>query len=403
MKKLLSLLLSTAMVIGLLAGCSSSGSGSSTAGSSGSASSAGSASQSGSETSSGSGSGSSSSASSSGSSSSAGSTSGQSSGKTIGMVVKTPNAEYIQAFMIGAQETCDKYGIELKTVDGQGDSLKIMDAIDTFIVQGIDGFILAGAVDLVTLVPGIERLNEEGIPVFALDTCPEGGHVDMFITNDLVESSERAATQMIEGIKGKNGGEVPEGVIIEITGALVDMYTTQCHEGFDNVVSQYPQLTVVQGDGNWNNDESYARTSDLLTRYGEDVVGIYVHTPDIMGSGAVAAVEAANLNPADYFISGICIGKEGIGLLEEGKLYSVVEQPSLDSAIMAVEYLNKMFNGEELPAVGETITEDGALWSPAHVIENEFADSGSTLILQGALVPQECPPDDERLWENLIG
>ena len=371
MKKILSLLLSTALLTGLLTGCGGSAN-SNTSGGSGSAS-------------------------------ASGSTSATQEKKTIGMVVKNVSTEYIQAFIIGAQDTCDKYGIELKVVDAQGDSLKIMDAIDTFIVQGIDGYIQAGAVDLTTLVPGIEKLNEEGIPVFALDTCPEGGHVDMFITNDLVDSSKKAAGQMVEGIKGANNGEVPEGVIIEITGALVDKYTTECHEGFSSVMEQYPQLTVVQGEGNWNNDDSYARTSDLLTRYGDDVLGIYVHTPDIMGSGAVAAVEAAGLDPADYFISGICIGKEGIELLQQGKLYAVVEQPALDSAMMAVEYLNKMFNGEEIPKVGDTITEEGALWSPAYVIENEFADSGATMILQGPLVPQDCDPNDAQLWENRIG
>ena len=374
MKRILSLLLTAALMTSLLAGCG---------GKSGSSSAAG--------TSSGS------------AAPSAGSASASQETKTIGMVVKNTSAEYIQAFLIGAQDTCDKYGIELKTVDAQGDSLKIMDAIDNYIVQGIDGFILAGAVDLVTLVPGIEKLNEEGIPVFALDTCPEGGHVDMFITNDLVDSSKKAAEQMVQGIKEANNGEVPEGVIIEITGALVDMYTTECHEGFSSVMEQYPQLTVVQGEGNWNNDDSYARTSDLLTRYGDDVVGIYVHTPDIMGSGAVAAVEAAGLDPADYFISGICIGKEGIELLKQGKLYAVVEQPALDSAMMAVEYLNKIFNGEEIPQVGDTITEEGALWSPAYVIENEFADSGATMILQGPLIPQDCDPNDSLLWENRIG
>lgn len=370
MKKMLSLLLSAALTTTLLAGCGSQDSG----GSAGSST-----------------------------ASPAVSASDTQEKKTIGMVVKNASTEYIQAFLIGAQDTCDKYGIELKIVDAQGDSLKIMDAIDNFIVQGIDGYIQAGAVDLVTLVPGIEKLNAEGIPVMALDTCPEGGHVDLFITNDLVDSSKKAAEQMIQGIKDANSGEVPEGVIIEITGALVDMYTTECHEGFASVMEQYPQLTVVQGEGNWNNDESYARTSDLLTRYGDDVVGIYVQAPDIMGAGAVAAVEAAGLDPTDYFISGICIGMEGIDLLQQGKLYAVVEQPALDSATMAVEYLNKMFNGEEIPQVGDTITEEGALWSPACVIENEFADSGATMILQGPLVPQECPPDDPRLYENRIG
>ena len=269
--------------------------------------------------------------------------------KVVGMVIKHAQTEFIQAFVIGATETCEKYGYELKVVDAQADTQQILNAIDNFITQGIDAFIMAGAEDLVSLVPGIEELNEAGIPVFALDTCPEGGKVEMFITNDIVESTAKAASQMVEGIKEAHDGEVPEGVIIEITGALVDMYTTDCHNGLMSVLDQYPQLTVVQGEGNWNNDDSYARAADLLARYGDQVVGIYVHTPDIMGSGVVNAVENANLDPADYFISGICIGKEGIELLKEGKLYAVVEQPALDAAILAVEHIHDVFEGEALP------------------------------------------------------
>lgn len=322
--------------------------------------------------------------------------------KKIGMVVKNTNAEYIQAFIAGATDTCNELGIELMVTDAQADSLKIMNAIDTFIVQGIDGFILAGAEDLVTLVPGIEKLNEAKIPVFALDTCPEGGYVDMFLTFDLADSSEKAAKQMIEGLKSANNGEVPKGVVIEITGALVDMFTTECHEGFTRVMEQYPQLTVVQGEGNWNNDDSYNRTSDLLTRYGDQVVAVYVHTPDIMGNGAVSAIENAGKDPKDFYISGICIGLEGIDLLNKGKLYAVVEQPALDSAILAVRYLNDIFNGVKIPEVGDKVEQEGALWSPAQVIENEFADGGRTMILQGPLVPQEVSPDNPGLWENRI-
>lgn len=322
--------------------------------------------------------------------------------KTIGMVIKHAQTEFIQAFVIGATDTCEKYGYELKVVDAQANTEMILNAIDNFITQDIDAFIMAGAEDLVSMVPGIERLNEEGIPVFALDTCPEGGKVEMFITNDIKESTAKAASQMIEGIKEAHGGEVPEGVIIEITGALVDMYTTDCHEGLMSVLDQYPQLTVEQGEGNWNNDDSYARASDLLARHGDKVVGIYVHTPDIMGSGVVSAVENAGLNPADYFISGICIGKEGIGLLQEGKLYAVVEQPALDAAILAVEYIHDMFEGETLPEIGETVEEEGALWSPAQVIENTYCDEGRTLVIQAPLIPQECDPADPQLWENRI-
>jgi ribose transport system substrate-binding protein len=323
--------------------------------------------------------------------------------KKIGMVVKSTNAEYIQAFIIGAEQTSEELGIDISIVDAQGDSMKIMNAIDNFLVQGIDGFILAGAVDLVTLVPGIEKLNEENIPVFALDTCPEGGYVDMFLTFDLIESSEKAANQMIEGLKEANNGEVPEGVVVEITGSLVDMFAKDCHTGFENVISEYPQLTIAQGEGNWNNEDSYNRTSDLFSRFGDEIVAVYVHTPDIMGAGAVSAIENSSRNPEDYFISGICIGSEGLDLLKEGKLYAVVEQPALDSSIMAVTYLNDIFNGKEIPKIGDTVVEEGALWSPAKVIENTYADGGRTMIMQGPLVPQEVSPDNEKLWENRLG
>lgn len=94
--------------------------------------------------------------------------------KTIGMVIKHAQTEFIQAFVIGATDTCKKYGYELKVVDAQANTEQILNAIDNFITQDIDAFIMAGAEDLVSLVPGIERLNEEGIPVFALDTCPRG-------------------------------------------------------------------------------------------------------------------------------------------------------------------------------------------------------------------------------------
>jgi len=322
--------------------------------------------------------------------------------KVIGMVVKYASMEFIQAFIVGATETCDELGIELRIVDAEADSLKIMNAISNFIVQGIDGFILAGAEDLVTLVPGIEELNREGIPVMAIDTCPEGGHVDMFITFDLVDSSRKAAEQMIKGLKEAHGGQVPTGTVIEITGSLVDMFTTDCHTGFSSVLDQYPQLTVVQGEGHWNNDDSYNRTSDLLTRYGDDVVAVYVHTPDIMGAGAVAAIESAGKNPGDYFISGICLGVEGLELMKAGKLYAVVEQPALDSAIKAVRYLDMMFKGQAIPKIGDTVVEEGALWSPAYVIENEYADSGATMILQAPLVPQDADVNNPLLWENRI-
>jgi len=320
----------------------------------------------------------------------------------FGMIVKDPTAPFIQAFIHGAESKAKELGVKIDIKDGQADSLKIMELMDNFIVQKVDGFIMAGAVDLKAIVPGVKRLNEAGIPVMALDTSPEGGKVDMFLSFDIEQSSKKAAEAFIQGIKDRNGGEVPEGVVLEITGSLEDMFTHACTRGFRSVVDQYPQLTVVQGEGKWNNDDANKRTTDLITRYGDKIKGIYVQTPDIMGTGVVTAIEAAGLDPKDYGITGICMGPEGMQLIKEGKVLAIVEQPALDSAELAVQYLYDLKTGKEIPKIGDTVTQENALWSPAKVIKNPWADEGAYMVLQGPLVPLEVDVDNPLLWENKL-
>ncbi len=317
------------------------------------------------------------------------------------MCIKDPTAPFEQAFREGALKEAKTLGVSVEIRNGEADSLKIQDIMDNAIVQGADGFIMAGAVDLKAIVPGVERLNEAGIPIIALDTSPEGGKVDYFISFDLTESSKKAALAFVEGIKARNDGEVPTGVVIDIQGAPQDMFTQACEKGVREVLGQYPQLTVAAANGEWNNETSNQRTSDLLTRYGDKVLGVYVMTPDIMGPGAVEAIRSAGKDPADYGIAGICIGPEGLALIEKKEVLGIVEQPAMASAELAVRYLTNINNGEAVPQVGDTVTEEGAIWSPAKVVDNPWAD-GAYMVLAAPLVPAEVPASDARLWENQL-
>lgn len=321
---------------------------------------------------------------------------------TIGMVIKDPTAPYEVAFAEGAKAKAKELGINIDIKDGQADSLKIMELMDNYITQSVDGFIMAGAVDLKAIVPGVKKLNEAKIPIMALDTSPEGGKIELFISFDIEQASKKAAEAFVQGIKDRNNGQVPKGVVIEITGALEDMFTQACNKGFQAVVSQYPQLKVVQGEGKWDNTISHERASDLLTRYGNEVLGIYVHTPDIMAPGVVTAIESHKLDPKDFGITGICIGPEGIDLIKQGKMLAAVEQPAYDSAALAVQYLYDLKQGKPIPKIGDIVKDDNASWSPAEVVKNPWAEEGGYMILQGPLVPTEVKADDSRLWENKL-
>lgn len=320
----------------------------------------------------------------------------------FGMLVKNIGTPFITAFIQGAQQKADELGVELIIRDGRGDSLKILEIMDIFLVEKIDGFIMAGAIDARAIVPGIKKVNEAGIPIMALDTSPEGGKIDLFIAFDIEQSSAKAAEVFVQGIKDRNEGIVPEGVVINIIGDLMDVFTVTAFKGFKSVIDKYPQLTIAQGESKWTNIGSHDRTADLLTRFKGKVLGVYVETPDILGIGAVSAIEAAGLDPKDYGICGICMGPEGVELIKQGKVLAIVGQPALSSAELAVQYLYNMNTGKDIPKIGETVVVEGALWSPAKVVKNPWADEGAFMILQGPIVPLEVSPDDPRLWENQL-
>lgn len=327
---------------------------------------------------------------------------------TFGMVIKYPGTPYIEAFIYAAEERAAELGVELLVRDGEGDAQTIMNHIDTFLVQDIDGFIMAGAVDQQAIVPGIEQLNQAGVPVTAIDTSPEGGHVDYFISADVTGQSALAAEAFVDGIRDRNGGEVPEGVVIEITGDVRDMYTRAASEGFNSVIADYPQLEVSQGAGDWNNIDAHERTSDLLTRHGDEVLGIYVHTPDIMGPGVVEAIRAADRTPADYGITGTWMGPEGQELIRNEEVLGIVAMPAYVPARLAVSLLYDLVTGENTPQLGDMLeagdlgVEDGELWTPAEVLESPWADEGLYIELGAPIVPLDVDVDDPRLWENRL-
>ena len=144
---------------------------------------------------------------------------------TFGMIMREASAPFSRAMILGAENKANELGVKLIVKDAQNDSIRQLNLMDTFITMGIDGFIFGGAVDQKAIIPGIKNMNENDIPIMAIDTCPVGGRIELFIAVDYKETAHQAAEALIKDLKKKHGGEVPKGVIIEITGALVDHAT----------------------------------------------------------------------------------------------------------------------------------------------------------------------------------
>src|SRR5690606_9353435 len=95
-------------------------------------------------------------------------------------------------------------------------------------------------------------------------------------------------------------------------------------------------------------------------------------------------------------------GPEGQQLIREGKALGIVAMPAYVPAQMALELLYRIKKGLPVPQLGDVIEEEGALWSPAVVRENPWADEGLYIELQAPFVPIEARVDDPRPWENTL-
>ena len=319
----------------------------------------------------------------------------------FGMTSRDIAPPFAKAIIYGAKKRADKLGIKLIITNANNSVLKQIEQTDDMITMGIDAYIVFSAGDTTAIIPAVKKANEAGIPVAALDSCPEGGKIDYWLMNDNVAGGEKAAQAMIDELKRRNGGKVPKGVIIEIIGAIGDSFSDDIGKGFHKVVDKYSQLKMATGEAKWSASGAFNVTADMLARFEKEVIGVFAYTPDLMGPGVVNAIKNAGYNPKDIVSVGVCMGPEGRDLIKSGEFHAIVNQPCLAMGELAVQYLYDSVKGNPTPKIGDTIIQEGALWSPAPVIKNWHAQ-GAFINLYGPIVPFEVKPDDPRLWENHI-
>jgi ribose transport system substrate-binding protein len=321
----------------------------------------------------------------------------------IGMYVLDLSLPYYAAAAAGAELKAEEIGVDLMIKAVGWEPAKPLDLIDNFITMGVDGVIASGVQDSKVIIPGVKKLNDAGIPIIFTDSCAAGGYVDFFIAMDKAKANEMSTELFIETLKKKHGGVVPKGVVIELMGSeMANIFTIKSHAGVDAVLSKYPQIKVVQGIGDWCADGAFKVVSDYITRFGDEILGVVNHAPDCMGAGMANAFTSAGKDPADYVLTGACMGPEGLDLIKKGEMTSIAVQPIYWANYMAVELIHNIKTGKPVPQIGDIIEEEGAIWSPAEVIQNPFTDGGSWIMMQSALVPQQVSPDDPRLYENIL-
>ena len=212
--------------------------------------------------------------------------------------------------------------VELHFADAQQDPANQIKAIRNFIDMGVD---------VIALCPVIEtgweevltECREAGIPVILVDRGIDASLDDSLYTtliaSDHVWAGEQSAIVMADLLGGS-------GTVVELQGTLGASATLQREQGFDDyMAANCPDIQIIDHQsGDFTRDRGRAVMADMLATH-DHIDGVFCHNDD-MALGAIEAIEEAGLVPGvDIKLVSVDGVKGAFEAVLAGKLNCTVE------------------------------------------------------------------------------
>lgn len=260
---------------------------------------------------------------------------------------RTANTESIK-------EAAADAGIELKFSDAQQQQENQIQAIRSFIQQGVDVIAFSPVVE-----SGWDTVLAEAkaadIPVVLTDRAVETeqeGVYETFLGSDFVEEGRKAGRWLVEEYAGSD----EDVAIVELQGTTGSAPAIDRKEGFAEVIGEDEKFEVVASqDGDFTRSGGQEVMQAFLGSH-DDIDVLYAHNDD-MALGAIESIEAAGLEPGeDITIISVDGIKDAFQAMADGDINVVVEcNPLIGPQLM--ELVEKVHAGEEVP--GRVEVEEG--------------------------------------------
>jgi ribose transport system substrate-binding protein len=191
--------------------------------------------------------------------------------------------------------------------------------VESFIIQGVDGIVLA-PFDKNALVRPVEEATRAGIPVVVIDSNLESDDPVSFVASDNYHGGELAAEGMGRLLDGR--GKV---LVLRYQEGVAS--TEKREKGFvDRIRAAYPRIEIVSSNqyAGATRDTAKSAAENLLNRFGGEIDGMF--TPNESSTaGALLALEDAGKAGKIRFI-GFDSSRLFVQAMRDGKLDGVVVQ-----------------------------------------------------------------------------
>ncbi|MDJ0732011.1 MAG: sugar ABC transporter substrate-binding protein [Crocosphaera sp.] len=249
----------------------------------------------------------------------------------LAYLFKTNSDPFWQEMTKGVEKISEELGIKptVKFTEKQPNTLGDVKKQITLILEvvennNIDGLIIAPE-DSIQLVPIIEKVREQGIPVIVIDTPIDTEQILTFVTFDNFAGGKILGEWVINKITTSSQKNKNINVLI-LEGSLHEENTIERRQGFLEgltIANQNYSLDILDmKTANWNAENAKVITQDWLETFSD--IDVIMAADDQMAMGASEAVR--EFNRKGIIITGFDGTPYGLNGIKEGKIDATIKQ-----------------------------------------------------------------------------
>ncbi|MBC9247250.1 D-ribose ABC transporter substrate-binding protein [Paracoccus sp. 11-3] len=217
-----------------------------------------------------------------------------------------------------AKATAEELGYTANVAAHRGDTNTESTLIDTAITNKSVAIILDPA-NADGSIGAVQKAVDAGIPVFLVNAeINQEGLAKAQLVSNNAQGAALGAQAWVEAV-----GDT--GSYVELFGAPPDNNAQTRSNGFETVLSQYPDLVKVgQEVANWDRTQGYQKTQSLM-QANPDIIGV-ISGNDEMALGAIAALkESGKLDQIK--VGGFDGSPDAVEAVKAGEMQYTVLQP----------------------------------------------------------------------------
>ncbi|MBI9108951.1 MAG: ABC transporter substrate-binding protein [Spirochaetales bacterium] len=273
----------------------------------------------------------------------------------IAVIIKATDSDFWQYLLVGAKnyefEHPDLVKITTYGPPSEADIAQQVAILEDVISTNPDGIVMASTSSDAT-VPALEMAYDKGIAIITVDNKVNTDKVHTFLATDNLVGGAMAAEKMVEFMKA--GGIALKGKVGIISAMAGVQVLTDRDDGFKKKLNELAPGIEVLDARYIDNDivKALSATEDLITTYGDDLIGIFAdnnHSAD----GAARAIGEQKIQDK-VILTGYDSDPEEVSAIKSGVLKAIMVQDPYGMGYKGVDSAVTIIEGGKLPAFVNT-------------------------------------------------